>query len=877
MNVLKRFLGGNKGEDLVVLPFGEFLITRNASSPKSESECLYYYSTAIIRNVPSMPYTYHLVIRKSSRPGIANASSSNIIDDVNDDDYDAEFDDDYDYVDKSTDNRPVVSSSNGKNSGKPGNDERIFLIDESLNFESSINEKGNTTISWIDQEGDIGDKYCFVCEFLSSVDDENHFTTMIDQFLSCLYKCIYETKFKKSCAYATDEDLELLKQNKTVSPSPSSDFQRQISSISKDLQLIGDNDTNANNSEDFVEFDKEYKATKTSSDKKLSSPKNEPRNSNDEDDDEDDDDEEFVDADEKINRVDTNINSKKYIEGETLLSVTAELYYYDYEISKFVNKCKSSEVTILKSTFPEASDFEFYLAIKLSDGENKLSAKITKEMNSTFNYDKLSFIFNYITIDEDNDEDTTSWLLKFADFSIMSTFQIRFTQCLYEFSNQTTWNKVNPKDQDYVLDAFKDLKIEDEETDKAENSEDEKDDIDYDAIRRRGKTIIRDTYKQTTDTFNKKSSKNKNKLLNISFNSDRSYVVRGDKIGVFKTYADNLDTDEEYDDGNDGLQFYTAIENLKDLNGKIFKPGKSMLHEQDSSMLLMKDAPNEGNLYKLDLNKGKIVEEYNFEKNDVNLVNFAPNSKFAQMTPEKTLVGIASNSLFRIDPRLASKNCVVENEVKKYLSKTSFSCLATNSQGNIAVAGNNGEIKLFDRLGINAKTNLPGLGDTIKGLDVSADGKYILATCDTYLLLIDVENNNAVKNKNEGDSRVTGFTKSFAKDSKPIPKFLHILPQHYAIIRRKTKKPISFTVAHFNTDRRNKETTIISSGGPFVITWSLKKVINNDPEPYMIKMYSSNVIADNFSFASDKNAIVTMADDVSLLKKKNLKKLSSLK
>jgi hypothetical protein len=35
-----------------------------------------------------------------------------------------------------------------------------------------------------------------------------------------------------------------------------------------------------------------------------------------------------------------------------------------------------------------------------------------------------------------------------------------------------------------------------------------------------------------------------------------------------------------------------------------------------------------------------------------------------------------------------------------------------------------------------AKTTLPGCGDPILGIDVTADGKWILATCKTYLLLI---------------------------------------------------------------------------------------------------------------------------------------------
>lgn len=35
-----------------------------------------------------------------------------------------------------------------------------------------------------------------------------------------------------------------------------------------------------------------------------------------------------------------------------------------------------------------------------------------------------------------------------------------------------------------------------------------------------------------------------------------------------------------------------------------------------------------------------------------------------------------------------------------------------------------------------AKTTLPGLGDSIIGIDVTEDGRWILATCRTYIIVI---------------------------------------------------------------------------------------------------------------------------------------------
>ena len=100
------------------------------------------------------------------------------------------------------------------------------------------------------------------------------------------------------------------------------------------------------------------------------------------------------------------------------------------------------------------------------------------------------------------------------------------------------------------------------------------------------------------------------------------------------------------------------------------------------------------------------------------------------MTGEQTFLGLSGNALYRIDPRL-SGNKLVDDQLKQYATKNDFSAAATTEKGYIAVASNKGDIRLFDRLGINAKTLIPALGDPIIGMDVSADGRWVLATTRT--------------------------------------------------------------------------------------------------------------------------------------------------
>jgi hypothetical protein len=188
-------------------------------------------------------------------------------------------------------------------------------------------------------------------------------------------------------------------------------------------------------------------------------------------------------------------------------------------------------------------------------------------------------------------------------------------------------------------------------------------------------------------------------------------------------------------------------------------------------MLIMnEDNPN--SLFSMDIELGKIVEEWTIH-DDVPVTHIAPESKFAQMTPQQTLIGASGNALYRIDPRV-SGNKMVDSQFKQYTTKQKFSGITTTEQGRLAVGSEKGEIRLFDAIGKNAKTALPPLGDPIIGIDVTANGRYIVATTKTYLLLIDTL---------IGDGKYAGsfgFDRSFPANAKPVPKRLQLRGEHVA-------------------------------------------------------------------------------------------------
>jgi hypothetical protein len=253
----------------------------------------------------------------------------------------------------------------------------------------------------------------------------------------------------------------------------------------------------------------------------------------------------------------------------------------------------------------------------------------------------------------------------------------------------------------------------------------------------------------------------KNSQLTVGYKGDRSYVVRGNNIGVFSHTGDRGQ-----------VKYHATIGKIAvPKSGRAINPMQVMLHEQDTKMVLMdENAPN--SLFELDIERGKIVEEWKVNEN-VPVKHIAPESKFAQMTHEQTLVGASGNALFLIDPRLSGDK-LVESQFKQYVSKNKFSGVTTTAAGKLAVASEKGDIRLFDSIGKNAKTALPPLGDPIIGVDVTADGRWIVATTKTYLLLIDTL---------IGEGRYAGslgFDRSFPADAKPKPRRLQLKAEHVA-------------------------------------------------------------------------------------------------
>ena len=116
------------------------------------------------------------------------------------------------------------------------------------------------------------------------------------------------------------------------------------------------------------------------------------------------------------------------------------------------------------------------------------------------------------------------------------------------------------------------------------------------------------------------------------------------------------------------------------------------------------------------------------------------------------------------------------------------------------------------------------------------------------------------------DTQAEGEEKSaFKKSYKAIPKRLQLKPEHVAWMG----KEISFTPAKFNTGSSH-EKTIVTSTGPYIITWNFRRVKMGHCHDYQIKMYSEDVVADNFKFGQDRSIIVALPSNVQMATKSQL-------
>ena len=511
----------------------------------------------------------------------------------------------------------------------------------------------------------------------------------------------------------------------------------------------------------------------------------------------------------------------KGMAGDVLFeSDPAEFFIFDSSTNIFALKTKNTKAIITKDS--RTSAFRFF--IKDVEGDSILhEQKIDPDGTIHTDRPSKSFIWCHFT----DVGQVWTYSLRFGEASSLMSLSNAFGQAIYEILNQ---EKISKADTKYLLNPFgggNEIEMTEAPPLSVSSSESESE------IDRTEDSELseEETYRAGYGGTEKYSN------LAIGYKNDRSFVAKGSNIGIFYTDDDRL--------------IHSTDLKVK-FHKQPFSPNKMMLHQGDSSLLLM-NPQDTHNIFKMDLERGEVVESWKIDENR-DVANILPSSKYSQMTDDPTLIGLNDNSIFRIDPRLPGTKRV-ESESKTYVVKNKFSCGATTGRGELAVGSQKGEIRLFNALDKRAKSLLPGFGDPIIGIDVTESGRWIVATCKTYLLLINTEMEGNDKN---------GFQTSISTKGHP-PIRLSLRPEHVAYIGA----PLCFTPARFSTGAA-EERSIITSSGPFVITWGLRRIQQGKLFDYAIKRYEDSVVADSFRYGQEQSIVVALPEYVTMVSKKSL-------
>ncbi|XP_073272333.1 protein CYPRO4-like [Primulina huaijiensis] len=255
----------------------------------------------------------------------------------------------------------------------------------------------------------------------------------------------------------------------------------------------------------------------------------------------------------------------------------------------------------------------------------------------------------------------------------------------------------------------------------------------------------------------------------------------------------------------------------------------------ETNMMLMnpmEGKPHSSGLHQLDIETGKIVTDWKFEKDgvDITMKDITSDAKGSQLDPsESTFLGLDDNRLCQWDMRdkkgMVQKIANVNSPVlqwsqgHQFSRGTNFQCFATAGDGSIVVGSLDGKIRLYSRTTMRqAKTVFPGFGSPITSVDVTYDGKWVLGTTDTHLILI-----CTLFTDKDGKTR-TGFSDRMGNKI-PAPRLLKLNPVDAHLAGSDNK----FHAGHFSwvTESGKQEKHLVATVGKFSVIWNFQLIRNS--------------------------------------------------
>ncbi|KAL7236605.1 hypothetical protein ACSBR1_019825 [Camellia fascicularis] len=315
---------------------------------------------------------------------------------------------------------------------------------------------------------------------------------------------------------------------------------------------------------------------------------------------------------------------------------------------------------------------------------------------------------------------------------------------------------------------------------------------------------------------------------------DNSFLVNDSGVQVVKNFSHGIH----------GKGVYVKFDNAGQMGSSSAAkstPKKALLMRGETNMLLMsplkEGKPHSTGLHQLDIETGKIVTQWKFEKDgtDITMRDITNDTKGSQLDPsESTFLGLDDNRLCQWDMRdrkgmvqnIASANSPVLQWTQghQFSKGTNFQCFATTGDGSIVVGSIDGKIRLYSKTSMRqAKTAFPGLGSPITHVDVTYDGKWVLGTTDTYLILI-----CTLFTDKDGRTK-TGFGGRMGNKI-PAPRLLKLTPVDSHMSGTDNK----FQGGQFSwvTENGKQERHLVATVGKFSVIWNFQQVKNSGHECY---------------------------------------------
>ncbi|KAK9713183.1 hypothetical protein RND81_06G009600 [Saponaria officinalis] len=312
---------------------------------------------------------------------------------------------------------------------------------------------------------------------------------------------------------------------------------------------------------------------------------------------------------------------------------------------------------------------------------------------------------------------------------------------------------------------------------------------------------------------------------------DNSFLVGSDSIQVVKNFRHGIHGKGvcvKFDRGSKTSNYST--------------PKKALLVKGETNMMLMSPVaegrPHASGIHQLDIETGKIVTEWKFGKDgaDIAMRDITSDTKSSQLDSSgSTFLGLDDNRLCQWDMRdrwgavqdiaTADNSPVLHwTQGHQFSRGTNFQCFASTGDGSIVVGSIDGKIRLYSKTSMRqAKTAFPSLGSPITHVDVTYDGKWVLATTDTYLLLI-----CTLFTDKDGRTK-TGFSGRMGNRAS-APRLLKLMPLHAHMAGSNSK----FHGGQFSwvTEEGNQERHIVVTVGKFSVIWNFEQVKNSTHKCY---------------------------------------------